>query len=294
MFHQSVLLEEALHFLDPRPGSVIVDGTLGCAGHAKAILEKIGGNGLLIGFDKDPEALAKTEKTLFEFRENALLIHDDFKNMAERLQEIEKGKVQGILLDLGVSSGQLDSPERGFSFRAEGPLDMRMNPSEMLTAREIVNRHSKETLLRILWEYGEERFAKKIVQKILEVRARKKIETTTQLASIISEAVPVSYRYGRIHPSTRTFQALRIAVNGEIESLEIFLNHFFEFLDKGGRLVIISFHSLEDRLVKTAFRQCGKEGKGRVLTKKPVIPKEAEMTKNPRSRSAKLRAFERT
>jgi 16S rRNA (cytosine1402-N4)-methyltransferase len=221
-------------------------------------------------------------------------IHDDFKNMAHRFAGLGIGRAQGILLDLGVSSMQLDRPERGFSFRADGPLDMRMNAAQKLTAREIVNEWPRKEIEKIIFEYGEERFGRRIAERIERERSVRKIETTGQLASIVSAAVPASYRHGRIHPATRTFQALRIAVNGEIDSLREFLETAVDALEEGGRLVIISFHSLEDRMVKNAFREWQKGGKGRVLTKKPVTASETEIGANPRSRSAKLRAFERS
>ncbi len=291
--HKSVLLKEVLEWLEPAPGKIIVDGTLGGGGHAEAVLERILPSGLLIGFDKDPEALARAKQVLARFGDRAMILHEDFRNVAKRLKTLQKEKTQGMLLDLGVSSMQLDTPERGFSFKQNGPLDMRMNPEESLTAREIVNRFSEKDLLKILWNYGEERFARRIVERIARERSQRPIETTGELEAIVFQAVPKAYRYGRIHPATRTFQALRIAVNREREALEEFLSSVLEILDTKGRLVIISFHSLEDRAVKTAFRKFEKEKRGRVLTKKPVVPNDAEVADNPRARSAKLRAFEK-
>lgn len=291
--HKSVLLKEVLEWLAPAPGKIMVDGTLGAGGHAEAILERILPGGLLIGFDKDPEALARAKQVLARFGDRAMILHEDFRNVAGRLKALQKEKVQGMLLDLGVSSMQLDSLERGFSFKQNGPLDMRMNPQEPLTAKEIVNRYSEKELLEILWTYGEERFARRIVERIVRERSKCPIETTGELEAIIFQVVPKSYRYGRIHPATRTFQALRIAVNHETEVLEAFLESVLEILDVKARLVIISFHSLEDRAVKRAFRRFEKEKAGRILTKKPVVPNDAEVSDNPRARSAKLRAFER-
>ncbi|MGH7198792.1 MAG: 16S rRNA (cytosine(1402)-N(4))-methyltransferase RsmH [Candidatus Omnitrophota bacterium] len=291
--HQSVLLKEVLAGLAPAPGKTIVDGTLGTAGHAQAILRKLGPSGRLIGFDKDPKALEGAKKVLEEFGDRVMIFHDDFKNIAARLREREVSAVEGILLDLGVSSAQLDEAERGFSFRKDGPLDMRMNPEDTLTAEEIVNTYPEEKLAEILKSYGEERYARRIATKIAYTRKREKIRTTGQLSSLVFSAVPSSYRYGWLHPATRTFQAFRIAVNKELEALRNFLEEAPDLLADGGRLVIISFHSLEDRIVKTAFRELAKKGLGRILTKKPVVPEEEETRANPRARSAKMRIFEK-
>lgn len=292
--HESVLLKEVLEYLDPRPGDVIVDGTLGLGGHAEAILERIAPGGKLIGLDRDEKAIEMAKERLGKFGKSAMLIKENYKNVAARLKDMGEAPVRGMLLDLGISSMQVDDAQRGFSFMKEAPLDMRMDRASALTAKEIINKFSKEELLTILWEYAEERFARRIVDRILVERARHQIHTTTQLAQIIFTAVPASYRYGRIHPATRSFQGLRIAVNKEIEALRLFLENGLDVLTDGGRLVIISFHSLEDRLVKTAFRKYKSEGLGEILTKRPVGPGQAEESKNPRSRSAKLRAFRKT
>lgn len=289
--HTSVLLEEALAHLDPQPGDRIVDGTLGFGGHAARILEKLGPKGLLLGFDRDPEALERSKKKLIEFGDRAVLIQNRFSRIREELRSLGQGPVQGVLLDLGVSSFQLNEARRGFSFREEGPLDMRMDPTEPVTAARLVNEAPKEKLMQILWTYGEERFARRIVEAIEAARERRPLATTSQLASVVERAVPGKYRHGRIHPATRTFQALRIAVNSEMQELETFLSTVPEILAAGGRIVIISFHSLEDRQVKNAFRRFKTEGKGEILTKKPVTASEEEVTANPRARSAKLRAF---
>ena len=289
--HTSVLLEEVLATLDPRPGDRIVDGTLGFGGHAERILEKLGPKGRLIGFDRDPEALERSRKKLISFGDRTVLIQERFSRIREALQDMGEPPVQGVLLDLGVSSFQLDEPRRGFSFREEGPLDMRMDPAEPLTAARLVNEAPKEKLMQILWTYGEERFARRIVEAIEAARDRRPFETTSELASTIERAVPGKYRHGRIHPATRTFQALRIAVNSEMKELETFLSTAPDFLASGGRIVIISFHSLEDRQVKNAFRRFKTEGRGDILTKKPMTASEGEMAGNPRARSAKLRAF---
>ena len=282
-----------LEWLDPRPGSTVVDGTVGAAGHARAILEWLGAQGRLIGFDKDPLALEEAQKVLTHFGEKVMLINDDFRNLAVQLRQRQIHAVDGILLDLGVSSMQLDHPGRGFSFQAEGPLDMRMDPAQALTAKEIVNTYPKNRLQELLWKYGEERFAKRIAERVVDTRSKRRIETTKELESIIYQAVPAFYRHGRIHPATRSFQALRIAVNDEVKALQELLDQVIALLNSRGRLVIISFHSLEDREVKTAFKRFSEEKKGRILTKKPVTPSQREIDENPRSRSAKLRAFER-
>jgi 16S rRNA (cytosine1402-N4)-methyltransferase len=283
-----------MEYLDPRPGDVIVDGTLGLGGHAEAILERIAPGGKLIGLDRDEKAIEMAKERLGKFGKSAMLIKENYKNVAARLKDMGEAPVRGMLLDLGISSMQVDDAQRGFSFMKEAPLDMRMDRASALTAKEIINKFSKEELLTILWEYAEERFARRIVDRILVERARHEILTTTQLAQIIFTAVPASYRHGRIHPATRSFQGLRIAVNKEIEALRLFLENGPDVLADGGRLVIISFHSLEDRLVKTAFRKYKSEGLGEILTKRPVGPSQAEESKNPRSRSAKLRAFRKT
>lgn len=294
LLHQSVLTREVIEWLDLAPGKTILDGTLGSGGHAAAILDRLGPGGKLIGCDKDADALAEASRVLEKYGDQCVKIHADFSEAVEQLRKSGPTRVDGILLDLGVSSMQLDRPERGFSFRFEGPLDMRMDGSAPIaTARELVNRLSEEALRDILYRYGEERLARRIASAIVRERSRRAIETTSQLAQIVWNAVPVPARHGRIHPATRTFQALRLAVNGEIESLETLLQRAPELLTAGGRLVVLSFHSLEDRLVKHSLRRYQQEGLGRVLTKKPVTPREDEIAVNPRSRSAKLRAFER-
>lgn len=292
--HISVLAGEVLERLTPRLSGVYVDGTLGLGGHAALILERLGPDGKLVGFDKDAAALEEAGKALAVYGERVMLIHDDFKNMAHKFAGLGIGRADGVLLDLGVSSMQIDQPERGFSFRFDGPLDMRMDASRGLTAADIVNEWPQKELEKIIFEYGEERFGRRIAERIERERSGRRIETTGQLAAIIASAVPAAYRHGRIHPATRTFQALRIVVNGEMESLRVFLETALDTLADGGRLVIISFHSLEDRIVKNVFREWKQGEKGTVLTKKPVIATEAEIFTNPRSRSAKLRAFERT
>ena len=291
--HQSVLLNEAIDYLDLKPGKVIVDGTLGRGGHASKILERILPGGRLIGIDQDPEAVEEAGKKLSSFGSSAVILQKNFKDIAVILTGLGVTGVDGMLLDLGVSSPQLNEARRGFSFQQDGPLDMRMDPGSALTAEEVVNQFPAERLRQIFWDLGEERLARRIVERIVEARQRKPVRTTKELENIIFHAVPKTYRYGRIHPATRSFQALRIAVNGELEALEQFLKDAVRFLKTGGRLVVVSFHSLEDRIVKHGLKELEKNRMGAVLTKKPVIPTECERDVNPRSRSAKLRAFEK-
>ncbi len=274
-----------------RPSSVVVDGTLGLGGHAEAILERLGPEGRLIGFDKDPAAIEKARERLNRFGKRLMIIRDDFKNMAGRLRESGTGSVDGVLLDLGVSSMQLADGARGFSFLKDGPLDMRMDPQNPRSAADIVNRSQERELTKILWDFGEERYARRIAERIVSERSKTKISTTGQLERAIFHAVPKAARYGRVHPATRSFQALRIVVNDELGSLKAFLSAAVSHLSTGGRAVIISFHSLEDRIVKRAFREWEAQRLGRALTKKPVVPGRRETNENPRSRSAKLRAF---
>lgn len=291
--HRSVLLKEAVELLAFSPGQIVVDGTLGSGGHAGRILECIGPEGRLIGFDKDSRALEEAEKALKPFGRRAITFCDSFTRIPSRLKELSLPGVDRVLLDLGISSFQLDAPERGFSFQSEGPLDMRMDRRQGETGADLVNRLREPELQDILWKYGEERFAGRIARSIVGERAKRPIRTTTELAAVIVKAVPPSYRHGRIHPATRSFQAFRIAVNHELEELEQFLSEVLSYLNPKGRVAVISFHSLEDRLVKRAFRAFQGENRGRVLTKKPVRPADEETASNPRSRSAKLRIFEK-
>ncbi len=293
MTHETVLLAEAVEWLKPGPGKTLVDGTLGLGGHAKRWLELSGPDGKVVGFDRDPQAVLEAGRVLKEYGDRAVIIQDNYKNCVEQLTARKIGAVDAFLLDLGVSSLQLDSADRGFSFRYEGPLDMRMDPSEKtLNAETIVNEATEEELCEIFWKYGEERFARQIVRRLVEARSKKRLTTTRDLENVIFHAVPGASRFGRIHPATRCFQALRIRVNRELESLESFLAEAPSRLKPGGRLAVISFHSLEDRIVKTAFRLLEKEGKGKILTKKPLTPSEAESARNARARSAKMRVIE--
>lgn len=309
--HKPVMLNEVMELLNPCPGKVIADCTVGGGGHTWEILKRIIPGGFLIGIDKDGEVLANTRGSLLvglQFKEESSnsvkpsdieitekdfsFYHADFVNLGEALKRVGKGGVDGILLDLGVSSIQLESAERGFSFNKEGPLDMRMDRSGNITAYDLINNVSLKDMESIIRRFGEERWSKKIARAIIQERGRTGcIKTTSQLAKIIESAVRPTRR--KIHPATLTFQAIRIAVNKELENLEDFLNHVHLFLNKGGRIVVISFHSLEDRLVKNIFRLRAKEGIFRIITPKPLRPLEVEVRQNPRARSAKLRVSER-
>ena len=291
--HVPVLLEEVLEYLNVRPGGVICDATLGLAGHSSEIAKRLGGRGKLIGFDRDPEAMEMAKVRLEEVRAE---LGDEMpelvlvaKAFSEAASEIEPGSLDGLLADFGVSSLQLDEAHRGFSFRADGPLDMRMDTRSGETAEQVVNQENEEVLADLIYEFGEERRSRRIARAI--VRARP-ITTTAELAGIITAVAP-SMKGDKIHPATRTFQALRIRVNNELGENQSLLQSAGSLLKPGGRVVLISFHSLEDRLVKDAFRDQAKAGIFDVLTKKPVVAKEQESLRNPRSRSAKMRAAER-
>jgi len=291
--HVPVLLEETLEYLNVRPGGVVVDATLGLGGHSAAIARKLGAEGKLICFDRDPEAMAKAQARLSALAEElgsempeVRYVSRAFSEIAE---EIEPGSLDGLLADFGVSSMQLDEAHRGFSFRTDGPLDMRMDSRSELTAQQVVNQADEEDLANLIYEFGEERRSRRIARAI--VRARP-ITTTAELARIVSaEAPPIKGE--KIHPATRTFQALRIRVNDELGEIQSLLKSAGSLLKPGGRLVLISFHSLEDRLVKDAFKDAARAGVLEVLTKKPAVAKEQESLRNPRSRSAKLRAAEK-
>lgn len=288
--HRPVMLKEVLEWLRPGPGHVVLDCTVGVGGHAAAILKELGTEGLLIGVDKDEEALEMAKRFLTLFKENVRFFHADYREAGSVLEEagVKGGMVDGILLDLGASSLQLDSPERGFSFRHEGPLDMRMDTSGKMTAASLIKRLSEKELVEVFKRFGEERWSRRIARAI---KRGAPVKTTTELANLIERSVPG--RRGRIHPATRIFQALRIAVNRELESLESFLENCYGFQRPGGRTVAISFQSLEDRVVKHAFLKSSRAGTYRILTKKPVRPSQEEVQENRRSRSAKLRAMEK-
>ncbi len=306
--HYSVMATEVLQYLAPRPGGVYLDGTLGGGGHSALILEASGPDGMLYGIDRDPSALAAAGKRLSRFGSRFRPLQGSFGDMAALLAGQGVAAVDGVVLDLGVSSPQLDRPERGFSFRAEGPLDMRMDPTGGETAAELVNGLPERELERAIKEYGEERWARKIAQRIVAARQEQPFETTRQLAELVERTIPRRFQEDRIHPATRTFQALRILVNGELEQVEQGARAAIGLLRPGGRLVVISFHSLEDRIVKRLLRDaatgcrcprqlpqcvCGQVPLMRILTGRPVVAGSGELDVNPRSRSAKLRAAER-
>lgn len=289
--HDPVLLQEVMQYLDPKPGETIVDGTIGLGGHAAAILRALQGRGCLIGFDQDEEALATAKQNLHDFSGQLRLIHDNVRNIDRHLASLSVVSFDKLLLDLGVCSLQLDCIERGFSFQSDAPLDMRMNRARDLTAHRIVNEWDEEDLEKLIRDCGEERWSRRIARRIVEERGRKPIETTAELAKIIVRCYLPSKATWRIHPATRTFQALRITVNRELESLAEVLEKAWKLLNPDGRMVVISFHSLEDRIVKQRFRRWKDDNVAELLVKKPVIATDEEIEKNPRARSAKLRAI---
>jgi len=292
-WHQPVMVEEAVEFLAPRPGQRLVDCTVGTGGHSLAILPHLMPSGRLLAVDCDAQALLAADKRLTEFSPHVELVHDNFRHLPQILRHRHLTKVDGVLADLGMSSLHLDQPERGFSFQHEGPLDMRMDPRGTTTAASLLRRLPESELAHLLQAYGEERWARRIAKHLVTVRRRTPIETTTQLARLVADAVPSQAGPRRIHPATRTFQALRMAVNEELASLELLLAALPKVLRSGGRAVIITFHSLEDRLVKQGFRRGEQAGLWKLLMKKPLTPSEREVEENPRSRSAKLRAVEK-
>lgn len=306
--HTSVLLEETIDQLNIKPDGVYVDGTLGGGGHSYEIASRLGTDGRLIGIDQDGDAIEAAGNRLKEFQDKVILVRNNYRNAKAVVTENGFAKVDGIVLDLGVSSFQLDNVERGFSYKYDTALDMRMDTRQSLSARTIVNEYSEMELFRIIKDYGEEQFAKNIAKHIVRARQDKPLETTGELNEIIKAAIPARMRATGGHPSKRTFQAIRIECNRELEVLKNSLDEFIDLLNPGGRLCIITFHSLEDRIVKSAFRKnenpctcppdfpvcvCGKTSKGKVITRKPILPSEEEMEHNPRSKSAKLRVFER-
>lgn len=291
--HQPVMGADVLQYLAPHPGAVVVDGTAGTGGHSLLILPRLLPDGRLIAVDRDGTSLATAEARLREFAPQATCLHGNFRDLSALLQAAGMERVDGLVLDLGLSSPQLDEAERGFSFSREGPLDMRMDPEQDLTAQTLVDTLPTDELALILQTCGEERFAQRIARRIVQERAVRPVTTTTQLARLVIQAVPPAARHGRLHAATRTFQALRMAVNDELGSLQAVLSQLAELLRPGGRAVVLTYHSLEDRLVKHAMVQGGRDGAWAVLTKKPVRPGTAEVSQNPRARSAKLRAIER-
>ena len=305
--HIPVLLKDCIECLNIKEGGVYVDGTLGGGGHSSCILERLNNTGKLIGIDRDSEALSHTSKKLEKYS-NVIYVKDNHENIKNILFSLGIDKVDGILLDLGVSSYQLDEPARGFSYMHDAPLDMRMNKEQEFTASDVVNKYSEEQLARIFFEYGEEKYSKAIARKIVAARNIKEIKTTYELVDIIKSAIPTKARNEKQHPAKRVFQAIRIEVNGELVELENALKDAALSLNKGGRLLVITFHSLEDRIVKKTFENlqgkctcppdfpkciCGFKSYGKVITKKPIVADEQELIDNPRARSAKLRVFER-
>ena len=307
--HYSVLLNETIENLNIKPDGIYVDGTLGGGGHAYQVASRLSEKGRLIGIDQDADAIAAAGERLKEFGDKITIIRSNYANMKEELHRIGVEKVDGIVLDLGVSSFQLDTPERGFTYRDENaPLDMRMDDRQSLTAKDIVNGYSEMELYRIIRDYGEDKFAKNIAKHIVQERAKKPIETTGELTEIIRASIPMKVQVTGGHPEKRTFQAIRIELNKELEVLQNNLDDMIDLLNPGGRICIITFHSLEDRIVKTNFKRnenpctcpsdfpvcvCGKKSKGKVVTRKPILPSEEELEVNSRSKSAKLRVFER-
>ncbi len=307
--HYSVLLKETIENLNIKPDGIYVDGTLGGGGHAYHVAKQLGANGRLIGIDQDKDAIAAAGERLAEFGDKITIIRSNYSNMKEELHRIGIDKVDGIVLDLGVSSFQLDTPERGFTYREpDAPLDMRMDDRQSLTARDIVNDYSEMELFRIIRDFGEDKFAKNIAKHIVAARAEKPIETAGELTDIIRASIPMKVQVTGGHPAKRTFQAIRIELNKELEVLQNNLDDMIDLLNPGGRICIITFHSLEDRIVKTIFKKnenpctcprefpvcvCGKESKGSVVGRKPILPSDEELEVNSRSKSAKLRVFER-
>ncbi|MBS4899410.1 MAG: 16S rRNA (cytosine(1402)-N(4))-methyltransferase RsmH [Clostridiales bacterium] len=306
--HVSVLLNETIDSLNIRPDGVYVDGTLGGGGHSLEIVKRLSEKGRLIGLDRDENAIQAASERLKGYKDKITFVRSNYDRFPEIMQELGLARVDGIVLDLGVSSYQLDTPERGFSYREDAPLDMRMDQRQERTAADIVNGSSEKELINIFRNYGEERFAPQIARRIVRQREEKPVRTTFELNEIIKESIPVKFRLTGGHPSKRTFQAIRIALNAELESLEKVLPEMIEYLNDRGRLSVITFHSLEDRIVKNIFKTahdpctcppdfpicvCGNRPKGRVVTGKPVLPSEEEIEVNKRSKSAKLRVFER-
>lgn len=306
--HKSVLLDECIINLNIKPGGIYVDGTLGGAGHSFHICEHLGEGGRLIGIDQDGDAICAATNRLEPYQDKVTIVRSNYCNIKQVLHDLGIEKVDGILLDLGVSSYQLDTVERGFSYRENAPLDMRMDTRNEMTAKDIVNGYSEQELYRIIRDYGEDKFAKNIAKHIVQAREIKPIETTDELTEAIKAAVPMKIRMNTGHPSKKTFQAIRIELNKELDVLKNTLGDMIDLLNEDGRLCIITFHSLEDRIVKTYFREqenpctcppsfpvcvCGNKSKGKVITRKPIIPTDEEIKMNKRSKSSKLRVFER-
>lgn len=294
-YHIPVMLNEAISHLKLGPGKTIVDATCGTGGHSLAILEQIMPAGRLIAIDRDKESLEVTKKRLVKYRGSCEFVHGNFAQIDTFLKNLKIKKIDGILFDLGISSFQLSDSRRGFSFQADAPLDMRLDRESYISAYDLINNLNEEEISKLLWNFGEERWHRRIARLIVEERQRHPISTTQQLVSIVFKAVPSRYRYKyqRIHPATRTFQAVRIAVNRELEILEAAIEKAVALLDKGGRICVISFHSLEDRITKHTFKRLSSSGLIEIITPKPLTPAQAEIEANPLSRSAKLRAAQK-
>ena len=305
--HKSVLLNETIDGMNIKPDGIYVDGTLGGGGHAYEVCRRLGEKGSIIGIDQDAAAIEAASARLKDFGEKVTIVRSNYCDMKSKLHELGIDKVDGIVLDLGVSSYQLDTAERGFSYREDAPLDMRMDTRQKMTARDIVNDYTEADLYRVIRDYGEDKFAKNIAKHIVQARAMKPVETTAELSEIIRASIPMKFQKKSGHPAKRTFQAIRIELNRELDVLRDSLDDMIDLLNPGGRLCIITFHSLEDRIVKSAFRKnenpctcppdfpvcvCGKKSKGSIITKKPILPSEEELEYNSRSKSAKLRIFE--
>lgn len=306
--HISVLLDETIDGLDIKPDGIYVDGTLGGGGHSYEILRRLSPKGRLIGIDQDGEALKAAGERLKEFEKQITLVRSNYCEIDKVLKELNVEKVDGILLDIGVSSYQLDNLERGFSYKSDAPLDMRMDTRQELTAADVVNTYSENELFKIIKDYGEDKFAKNIAKHIVLARKEKPLETTRELSEVIKRAIPMKVQAKGGHPAKKTFQAIRIEVNQELTVLKESIDKMIDLLKPNGRICIITFHSLEDRIVKTKFREnenpctcppnfpvcvCGKKSKGKVITRKPIIPSEDEIEENKRAKSSKLRIFER-
>ena len=307
--HYSVLRDETIEQLNIKPDGIYVDGTLGGAGHSYEICKLLSEKGRLIGIDQDEDAISAASKRLEEFKDRVTIVRSNYSDMKNVLKELGIEKVDGIILDLGVSSFQLDTPERGFTYRSEdAPLDMRMDNRNPLTAKDIINNYSEMELFRIIRDYGEDRFAKNIAKHIVKAREKSSINTTGELNEIIKAAIPQKVRATGGHPSKRTYQAIRIELNHELDVLQDNLDDMIELLNDEGRICIITFHSLEDRIVKSNFKKnenpctcpsnfpvcvCGNKSKGHVVTRKPILPSQEELQENSRSKSAKLRVFEK-
>ncbi|MCI8949119.1 MAG: 16S rRNA (cytosine(1402)-N(4))-methyltransferase RsmH [Lachnospiraceae bacterium] len=306
--HKSVLLYETIDSLHVKPDGIYVDGTLGGGGHAYELCSRLNRNGRLIGIDQDEAAIQAASQRLKEFGSQVTIVRNNYSRMPEVLERLKVGKVDGIYLDLGVSSYQLDTPERGFTYREDVTLDMRMDQRNQRTAADIVNTYSEMELYRVIRDYGEDKFAKNIAKHIVKRRQEKPVKTTGDLIDAIKAAIPAKVRAAGGHPAKQTFQAIRIELNGELTVLKESLDWMIDLLNPGGRLCIITFHSLEDRIVKNKFREqehpcicppefpvcvCGRESRGKVITRKPIVPTKEEERENKRSKSAKLRVFER-